>query len=104
MNVDINEYQQAGYNLYPGKGGRGSGGEYKAKFNKQPYANTKEWQAFNKGWQMKEQETLKKLGYDEFMKKYHNLCKEYGVSISTGCGCCGGGGSMHNIPINVDTP
>ena len=51
------------------------------------------WNSFYDTWNNQEGNRKRKLyRVDEFMEKLDNLCEEYGVSLSSGCGCCGAGG------------
>jgi hypothetical protein len=51
------------------------------------------WGAFVEAFTIEEGNRRKSLyKVDEFMEKLDTLCQEYGVSLSSGCGCCGAGG------------
>ena len=55
------------------------------------------WGSFYTTWNNQEGIRKRKLyKVDEFMEKLDSLCKEYDVSLSSGCGCCGAGGHIGN--------
>lgn len=114
--MDDIDYEKAGYAAY--KENENSERAFIRLFPKTPARKrfseqsihespTKELNAFFTAWQKAEndsnQRKLQSWGIEEFMAKYKALCKEYGVKISTGCGCCDGGAWMRNISINVET-
>lgn len=59
-----------------------------------PYKSlSSEWYSFYEGKEDAKHEYVHHtLGVGKFLEALERLCKEYGVSVSSGCGCCGAGG------------
>lgn len=68
-------------------------------------SNTPEWSDFCNGWYSVERDRKevrrKELKIDEFLVELEKLCKQYQVSLDSGCGCCGAGGYCQDYDFEI---